>query len=752
MAFPVPRGTLIPEVSWPGLTAGVQQFRYTCSHGITPGIALVVTNPLARPPADVGHLRFSDGRRGRILRNCRVNRMTSAIGAGGYVYTMEIQDRRWQWEHGTFPNGGAMFNQLDPNNKLIPWTIRSPVELAIICLEALGEKNYLITGLPKGLTSADGRRASRYLKTGENYPITAANPPVNWEGLTPAAALSELCDRYGCRVIFQPHADRVLIARQGDGKPLSPAGSLAQASLSVEAPATPRAVGVYGAPSLYQMRLALEPVGLEWDGNNHYEPLAQLSYGPTPSDNSQKQITVCEVRPAADALTATLTAVLDGIAYTGVGIVGLLAKMAGSPLFSRGNVSVLSSTASSVTFIGKTVRPFSCQCRISFGSSTRSRFDARLNQPHKYQTADWSKAAPPYFAGVNATDRLAIIEARALAQKSVWRAYRVINEDVEVAHQNARDRLAGLGARWRPIYVPGYGYIQHRLQLVISGFMVDQVVPAPRREAAIVRGQNELAAAGLLPEYYNGLARNQSARVYGQYAKHIGGVLWHTKANLNTDPMTLCKVPFQVDPWNQVIVFEEPVYRSNDQGGQGIFRDPELILECAVTVRELPGWTERRPSYVRTLPGGLAPPEFITRDDVVANFVGVYQDATNHVLRVTRPPEDADGPRRAQAYVESIALKYLQKPAQAQTWNGIMAIEPDGVVQQITWEIGPQGIFTTAGANGEFSTYLPSFATRRSRENLAANPQAALANARDQHILTSAALAGGLSFSAFGRS
>lgn len=738
----LPPGTLIPNVRWPGLTAGAQSFQYTCSHGITPSLAVITSNPQPKPPAGFGNLVFQDGRTGIVLRDCKIAKMSVSFGAGGFTYTFEILDRRWQWANGSFPGGGGLYNQLDPNGKLIPWTIRSPVELAQICLAALGETKYRIEGLPTGLSSKQGRRVTEYLKTGENYPITSTNTPVDWTGMTPAGALAELCERFGCRVIFQPGQDRLLIQKLGTGQSLPEGGSLAQASAQMEAPETPVAVGVYGAPSLYQGRFALQPVGADWDGR--YVPINELSYAPKrPTGAVQRQITTCTVRPDTDASGAVLRIMIDGPGmFQATGIVNLINRLQGSLILRDYGISASYTAPNIITLTGSEKSPFSAQCSIvSGGSTTRSRFDARLVQPHKdIQTGDWTKECPDLIWNVTATDRLSVLEARNLAQQNIWRAFRVMNEDVLDAHENARDRAAGFNRKYKPIIVPGFGKISSRLQLTISKFMVDQVVPSERIQGGIALNQQELANSGVLPEYYNGVARNREARVYGQYAKRIGSVVWNSVSNINTDPMALVKVGFQVDPINQLVIFNRPVYRMADQGGTSVYLDPELILECAVTVRDPSTWSESRPRFYVPLPGGIAPAEWLIKDDIVANYIGEYTDQ-NYLKAVKRPPEDADGPRRANAYMTAMALKYQTKAMETRTWNGIKKVELDGVIQQVGWKISSAGIYTTASANGEYSVVTPTYPARRQRENLAANPNAALANARDQ---MPAAGAGGL--------
>ncbi|MFO0937824.1 MAG: hypothetical protein U0798_15070 [Gemmataceae bacterium] len=88
-----------------------------------------------------------------------------------------------------------------------------------------------------------------------------------------------------------------------------------------------------------------------------------------------------------------------------------------------------------------------------------------------------------------------------------------------------------------------------------------------------------------------------------------------------------------------------------------------------------------------------------------------------------------------------------------QTWNGVVKVDPDGLVQQVSFSIGPGGIHTMASTNSEFSTVLPSYSARRMRENLAANPLAALANIKDAQIHNrregSTAAGGGIIAAAF---
>ncbi len=260
-------------VSWPGAIS-IASCTYCASHGISPGQAIMVVNPQPNPPAEFGSLVFSDGVNNPItIPDCKVDRLDVQIDGGGQSWVLTIVDRRWRWRFG-FIQGS--FNQLDPHGKLLAWTIRSPTELATFCLNAMGETNYTLN-LPVGLDSSVGQNVTQFLPTGINWPSTGTNPPVNWNGIPPATALNQLADQYGCRVIYDPLTDSILVGPVGFGAQLPP-GHLAKEGPAMKAPETPDSVCVLGGPIRFQMQLDLAAVGEEWDGS--YRPINELSYAP----------------------------------------------------------------------------------------------------------------------------------------------------------------------------------------------------------------------------------------------------------------------------------------------------------------------------------------------------------------------------------------------------------------------------------------------------------------------------------------
>lgn len=193
------------RVFWPGVESPTS-FTYTQSHGIAPGFATVRMNPQVSQFATFGDLIITDGTVPVTIRGCRMDRVKETRGPNGVEWELTIADGRWRWREAGYVKMWA--NQLDPHGKYIPWTIRSPIELAEACLKALGVTRYRID-LPIGLTKADGAQLRDLLPTGVNFPVSGVNPPIDWFYEPAATALEQLAESFGCRVVPRWDLDEV---------------------------------------------------------------------------------------------------------------------------------------------------------------------------------------------------------------------------------------------------------------------------------------------------------------------------------------------------------------------------------------------------------------------------------------------------------------------------------------------------------------------------------------------------------------
>jgi hypothetical protein len=268
-----------PSVSYPGVNQWID-FSYTCSQGISPGGITLTVAPQLDQIAAVGDLTFGDGNGSVTLPDCRVLNYVYNVDTSGQKVTLSMQDRRWRWQFGSLsgryniPENIAALVPLVPlptereaqnqpglpppaprgEEAIKPETRRTAQELARICLEAMGERTFNVSALDPDAT-----------------------PTVDWDATNPAQALQALCEQLGCRVVYRPDFNGVLIVRQGSGADL-PDGSYLSVSPTLEARASPSKVAVIGARIHYQQRFALEAVGIEFDGSVRL--IEDLSYKP----------------------------------------------------------------------------------------------------------------------------------------------------------------------------------------------------------------------------------------------------------------------------------------------------------------------------------------------------------------------------------------------------------------------------------------------------------------------------------------
>ncbi|WP_439623368.1 hypothetical protein [Gemmata sp.] len=726
---------LVQECKWPGVVA-VASLTYCCGHGISPARAILTTYPQTAPIGSTGDLVIGDGVNRVTLRDCRVSRLTGEGGPSGQTWTLEIEDRRWRWP-GLGKISGS-YNQLDNRGKLVPWTIRSPMELAKLCLDAMGETGWEVV-LPDGLPRAAGADTDKFLKLGENFAQSTTNPPTSWDHTPPAEALARLADQYGCRVVYQPNKDRVLVTPTGRGEPL-PFGPCESLTAGVDSPRVPVSIGVAGAPVRIQTRFLLEAVGEEWDGS--YRPIDDLSYAPrvpgqpqvstvTFTGTTNPSVLGVDINPAPASLIGTTLSFAANTATHG-SVAGKLAALAAQINTSPDLVKVLTAAASpTVLTLTATEGGLLFAVRaVAQGITAPAKFEAALVQPAGPANGrSWRYCPPPSFPSVRASDngRLSYSQAQDLARRSVFRCYRVL----------MIDPFGGTV----PYQLPWYkGKVLRRQQIHLEQTKVEQVVPAPRIPGAA--NKNNPAnfnlplpglIGGVLPEFYNGYSRDQAAAVTGSVFKHLGGqVMWNVNGEWNTAQGDRVFAGFTIDPMEQIVVFSDYVYTLAD--GMGCL-PAALTLETAVTVSDADTGELVRWEAVRQL-GGPAPPEWQHHDDLRVGVVGQYTDDPDprgHLRNALTGWEYASGDEddatgRAKYYLDGMQARYQMPESDGRQYIGIKPIDPDGLVHQVEWSIGGSGPVTRASANSEINIAVPSYWTRRRAENLPPNAAAAIAN------------------------
>jgi hypothetical protein len=521
---------------WPGIL-GMEEFSYTVSHGIQPSTAQIVTFPNAGgagKPEVYGDLSFSDGQTPILLRNARAHDIFGDVSKAGTTWTVHVEDRRWKWRGvwGGFGGVRGRFNRSDTRGKLVPWSIRSPKELASMLLDELGETGYVVT-LPDGLDKSFGADIDRYLRLGENFPATMTNPFFDWDHTPPGDALAQLCDHFGCVIVYQPIADRIIIAPIGEGLGELPNLPCEVIAPSVTSNTAPRAMGVFGAAIRIQARFLLEPVGEEWDGS--ILPIDQLSYAPKGGPTQPQVIAVGYVGDPGDNPVPALSVTVEwgdqsaGGSWNAEGtyaaaLADLAAQLNADPAFSAAFTASVDGTELVIT-----PNDPATEYTVSMAASWPGTFPApapegfagrwqqRMRQARKEPGRTWAACPPPHFRMVEATNRLSKMEAVALAAKSVFKYYRIRFVDPETEKP--------------PLTLPWYGKLKRVQQVVLQPTKPEQVKPLPRIEGGVnkgnpigVTGAGALPGQGVLPEYYNGVSRDRLATVTGSIWKRIGEV------------------------------------------------------------------------------------------------------------------------------------------------------------------------------------------------------------------------------------
>ena len=315
--------------SYPGISS-VYSLTYTASIGITPGVVSILCHP-ADTPAAGGSLTFgvTDGATTNTitLAGCLLDMVSGTADSSNRTLLVKLYDRRWKWRD-SFPVDGSL-NERDDHEKLIPWKIRSPYQIAVYLLTRMGEPTpgggwQSVIDLPGGLAQPAGggfpapasydllvNPAADYLKAGDNYSRSRTNQPVRWVATPAAVALADLCETYGRCVVFDPLTDSVSIQKLGSGTAL-PAGRLLSTGPSVTLGGVPSAVTAMGSPVRFQGRFRFRAVVQDWDKSwvspdrATYAPLL-----PTPGRAMVGRARVVDYNPITD-----YTLVVNGVRFT----------------------------------------------------------------------------------------------------------------------------------------------------------------------------------------------------------------------------------------------------------------------------------------------------------------------------------------------------------------------------------------------------------------------------------------------------
>jgi len=244
-----------PLVTYPGIDQ-IKSAYYTKTLGPFPSTALVRFIPQTTSPAANGNLVFTENGVTRQLTNAHVDFSSLEVSnRNGHMQSVRIDDRRTWWKFTTIT---GVYNERRGDGSIITATEKTPRELAVLLLQAMGESVYDVSALPN---STDDR------------------PFVNWDCANPSIELWKLCRDRGCDINLT-WGNAVHVVLIGSGSTL-PDGNAQTVSFGLDVGEWPQTLRVCG-DLLFQAKIKLIPYGSEEDGE--LRKIEDLSYAPDSMD------------------------------------------------------------------------------------------------------------------------------------------------------------------------------------------------------------------------------------------------------------------------------------------------------------------------------------------------------------------------------------------------------------------------------------------------------------------------------------
>ncbi len=301
----------------------------------------------------------------------------------------------------------------------------------------------------------------------------------------------------------------------------------------------------------------------------------------------------------------------------------------------------------------------------------------------------WASEVSPDFPNVKAQFGL---QAWELAKATVWRWY-------GIADQNP-DKTAGF-------VLPGFG----RVTLI-----PDQILPL--EDVQVETAQNIVA----------GVPISKPAIVWGVWFDGSTSFNNVTKEKKwwDVDKNSLYAAGYEIDKALGIVKFADYVYRFEQKGldanPQVFTKLPaDLNLRCACSPRFYDTWSYKRGE--RTLvydgPQSGTGPRILKHDEIVTTVYPVYDPNTYKVQKVVTNFDQVN--QECDFYLNAANLEYQTPTPQDVQYMGLIPIDLDGAIQQVTWRIDGQGVTTRASRNQEYRLVTPSYQVRRNAEQLLHN-------------------------------
>lgn len=181
-------------------------------------------------------------------------------------------------------------------------------------------------------------------------------------------------------------------------------------------------------------------------------------------------------------------------------------------------------------------------------------------------------------------------------------------------------------------------------------------------------------------------------------------------------------LPFSVavDGARGLVTADRPLFYNPDNGALTRVVAPPLYLYTSFHVCGPAGLVPARFRAGGVSPATMdpdCPPETIHRPELVRV---VHADRNPETWEVNRLTDNlSDLLPAADYYLRAADARYRADASQTNTYAGVLALDPDGAIQQVTWRVGGgQPATTQASRNTEHASYLPPYPERRRAQNV----------------------------------
>jgi hypothetical protein len=321
-----------------------------------------------------------------------------------------------------------------------------------------------------------------------------------------------------------------------------------------------------------------------------------------------------------------------------------------------------------------------------------------LDQVSYAPKTGWSQTAPPTFPNIPFLDLLPHDPPFTNQQaQNAW-IHQIAKESVFRAYQVDLGLAASVDPKMGRVEIPGYGPVYEQAEIEIKPYRTSTV----------------LAPDGYYyntPAEVNGVfVRDKQMTVGNPDRDEFGNSLNSEKVNSGFRISN--GIP--ADPFNNMVFFDEFMYKR--LAGNKI-APADLVLFCAVTVRNSANLVPIR--YVYGQPTGTPIPAgavIVKRSDLKLKVRGFYKPTNADVVGQAPNYELVDTitnksqlDELARAYALAAVAYYQPVPSGEGLYPGIVRIEPDGSLQEITWRVSTTAPpSTTVSQNRRHNFRLPS--------------------------------------------